>query len=128
MTIFASARRVALGLFASALLAGSAAAQTYDGDWEGVLNVPDGRKLRLELYVKTEAGTTLAVLDSLDQDISVPSTAVKTDGGEFQALYMTLAGELKGKLAADGQTLNGSWTQGASLPLKLTRMAAKPAN
>lgn len=127
MSFTASAKRLGLALAATLILAGPVAAQTYDGDWEGVLQAPNGTKLRLELHVKTEAGATSAVLDSLDQGASIPSTAVKTEGGEIQALFMPVMGELKGKLAADGRTLNASWTQGATLPLTLTKKAAAPA-
>jgi hypothetical protein len=118
-------KRLALGLAASLVLALPAAAQTYDGDWNGVLEIPNGTKLRLALHVKTEAGATTAVLDSVDQGATIPSTAVKTEGGEFQALFMAVMGELKGKLSADGQTLDGTWSQGATLPLKLTKAVAK---
>ena len=116
-------KRLGLGLVAALALALPAAAQTYDGDWTGVLEA-GGQKLHLALHVKTEAGTTTAVLDSLDQGATIPSTAVKTENGEFQALFMAVMGELKGKLSADGKTLDGSWTQGATLPLKLTKASA----
>jgi hypothetical protein len=121
-------RFIGLGLALSAGLAfaAPAAAQTpYDGDWEGVLHAGP-RNLRLELHVKTEGGETGAVLASLDQGITMPATGVKIENGEFGALFLAAGGELKGKLSADGRTLAGSWTQGAALPLTLTRKAATP--
>ncbi|HEY8574561.1 hypothetical protein [Phenylobacterium sp.] len=123
MKLAAITRRLALAALAGALAATPAAAQTYDGDWAGVLEVPNGTKLRLALHVKTEGGETKAVLESLDQQATIPATAVKTDGGELQILFMPIMGELKGKLSADGKTLDGSWTQGGSIPLKLTKAA-----
>jgi hypothetical protein len=125
MKFVAITRRLAFAAFAGALAAtpAMAQAQTYDGDWEGVLEVPNGTKLRLALQVKTEGGETKAVLNSLDQGAVIPSTAVKTDGGELQILFMPIMGELKGKLTADGKTLDGSWSQGGSIPLKLTKTA-----
>ena len=115
----ALALAVALSLAATAALAGP-----YDGDWEGVLHA-GGRDLRLELHVKSDGKDTTAVLDSLDQGATIPSTAVNTEGGELSALFLAVGGELKGKLSADGKTLDASWTQGSTLPLTMTRKAAK---
>ena len=111
-------------------LATAAAAQTVDayaGDWEGVLHA-GARNLRLEFHLTTNAGETAATLASLDQGISAPATAVKIESGELGVLFLPLGGELKGKLSADGKTINGSWTQGTSVPLTLTRKAASAAH
>jgi hypothetical protein len=51
---------------------------------------------------------------------------VKTDA-RTRDLFCA-GGELKGKLSSDGKTINGSWTQGTSLPLTLTRKAAAAAH
>ena len=112
------------GLLAAGLMSSPAMAAGYDGDWEGVLQAGP-TKLRLELHVKTEGGQTTAVLDSLDQNATIPSTAAKVEDGELDILFLGVGGELKGKLSADSNTLEGSWTQGRSLPLTLTRKAAK---
>jgi hypothetical protein len=119
-------RDLGLALCAALAVSAPAMAQTYDGDWAGALS-SGGQALRLELHIKTEAGTSTAVLDSLDQGASVPSTAVKTDGGELSVLFLPIAGEFKGKLSADGKTLAGTWNQGATLPLTMTRKAAASA-
>jgi hypothetical protein len=117
-------RRVGLALAASLALAGSAVAQAYDGDWTGALQAGP-QKLRLVLHVKTAAGATTAALDSLDQDVTLDATAVKTEGGQLSALFLQAGGELKAKLAADGQSLGGTWEQnGVSLPLTLTKQPA----
>lgn len=121
--------RFRIAAFAGALtaalaLAGAAAAQSYDGDWEGVLQAGPN-KLRIELHVKTDGANTTAVLDSLDQGATIPANAVKIENGELGALFMTVGGELKGKLSADGKAITGTWEQGLSIPLNLTRKAAK---
>lgn len=103
-----------------------AAAQTVDayaGDWEGVLHAGP-RNLRLELHLKTSGGEATATLDSLDQGVSMPATGIKVEGGELGILFLAAGGELKGKISADGKSIVGSWTQGMSLPLTLTRKAA----
>jgi hypothetical protein len=109
------------------LLAGPAFAQApahpYDGDWAGVLEA-NGQKLHLELHVKSDASGSTAVLDSLDQGATIPATAVKMENGGVSILFLPVAGELTGKLSADGSQIVGSWAQGATLPLTLTRKAA----
>jgi hypothetical protein len=109
---------------AAALLAGPAAAQAYDGDWTGALSV-NGQTLHLELHVKTEGGKATAELNSVDQGAIIPATAVKTDGGELSILFLSIGGELTGKLSTDGNQIVGSFAQGATLPLTLTKKPAK---
>ena len=93
----------------------------HDGDWAGTLEA-GGQKLRLELHLKTVGGQETAELVSLDQDnAAFPATAVKTDGGEISILFLAISGEFKGKLSPDGKTLAGSFTQGLTLPLTLTK-------
>jgi len=107
-------------------LATPAAAQTVDayaGDWEGVLHA-GAQNLRLELHLKTSGGDATATLASLDQGISMPATGVKVENGELGILFLAAGGELKGKISPDGKAIVGSWTQGTSLPLTLTRKAA----
>ena len=126
MKILTSA--AALALAASLLIAAPAVAQTaaqttagaYNGDWTGVLST-GGQTLHLVLHVTTEAGGQTAVIDSVDQGATIPATAIKTDGGELSILFLGIGGELKGKLSADGKTIDGSWTQGTTLPLVLTK-------
>jgi hypothetical protein len=115
---------VAAALAVAASAAAQPAVQPYAGDWEGLLQAGP-QKLRLELHIKNDAGQATAVLDSLDQGISAPATGVKVEDGELGILFLPLGGELKGKLSTDGKTLTGTWTQGASLPLTLTKKAAK---
>ncbi|WP_309605238.1 hypothetical protein [Phenylobacterium sp.] len=126
MKLIANAWPTGVALAAALILAGPAAAQpaqAYVGDWEGAL-FAGGRTLRLVLHVTLADGETVAVLDSLDQGASLTAAAVKTDGGEFSALFLQAGGELKARLSADGKILEGSWSQGAMLPLKLTKKAA----
>ncbi len=99
-------------------------ASAYNGDWTGALSVA-GQTLHLVLHVTTEAGGQAAVLDSVDQGATIPATAIKTEGGQLNLLFLPIAGEYVAKLSADGKTLEGTWTQGAALPLVMTRKAAK---
>ena len=109
---------------AAALVAGPAFAQVYDGDWAGALTA-NGKTLHLVLHVQTANGTSTAVLDAIDQGVSFPATAVKIEGGQLNILFLSASGELNAKLSDDGQQIVGSWSQGATLPLTLTKKAAK---
>jgi hypothetical protein len=100
-----------------------AMAQAYDGDWSGSLQA-GAQTLRLVLHVTKGADGLTAVLDSVDQDSTIPGTAVKTDGGELSILFLAVGGELTAKLSPDGRTLAGTWKQGATLPLTLTKQPA----
>jgi hypothetical protein len=113
-------RSIAGLALAAALIGGPALAQAYDGDWAGTLEA-GGQKLRLELHVKTDAKGSTATLDSLDQGATIPATAVKTDGGELSILFLPIGGELTGKLSDDKTQIVGSWSQGATMPLTLTK-------
>jgi hypothetical protein len=116
-------RGVCIALAATLALASPAMAQAYDGDWSGSL-AAGAQTLRLVLHVTKGADGLTAVLDSVDQDSTIPGTAVKTDGGELSILFLAVGGELTAKLSPDGQTLAGTWKQGATLPLTLTKRAA----
>jgi len=120
MSFAANCRRLGLAFSAAMLVAAPAMAQTYDGDWAGTLDA-GAQKLRLELHVKTDAKGTNAVLDSLDQGATIPATAVKTEGGQLNILFLSIGGELTGKLSPDGKQIVGTWAQGQTMPLTLTK-------
>lgn len=124
MTHVSFGRRLGQGVLAGVALAAAlalpAVAETYDGDWSGALSV-NGQTLHLVLHIKTASGETSAVLDSVDQGASIPSTAVKTENGQIMIFFAPILGDYTAKLAADGKSLNGTWTQGGSLPLVMTK-------
>jgi hypothetical protein len=128
MSLFKSTQGLALGACAALLLAGSAAAQAHDGDWAGALKLPNGKQMRMVLHLVTAAGQTTAVLDSVDQDLSIPAAAYKADGDKASILFLAVGGELEGAFAPDNKTFTGAWRQGLSLPVTLTRQEpATPA-
>ncbi|HLZ77302.1 hypothetical protein [Phenylobacterium sp.] len=123
MSIASITRRMALGVAAAALLCGSASAQApqaYDGVWAGAISA-GGQTLHLELTVKTANGETTAEMNSLDQGATIPASAVKTDGGQLSLLFLSVGAEYTAKLSADGKSLAGSFTQGGSVPLTMTK-------
>jgi len=123
----ATAKRLALACAAALIAAAPALAQSHDGDWTGVLKVPSGQELRLVLHVATGKDGTTAVLDSVDQDSTIPASAYKADGDKADMVFLGIGGELEGAYAPDGKTFTGTWKQGIELPVTLTRTAAAPA-
>ncbi|HTD11454.1 MAG TPA: hypothetical protein VK676_05230, partial [Steroidobacteraceae bacterium] len=93
-----------------------------DGFWLGTLQVP-GQPLRIQLSVRSDrAGQESCVLDSLDQGAYGLSCANVTWAGRDLSFDIpAVHGRWRGKLSGDAQTLSGTWTQGASLPLTLQR-------
>ena len=127
MSFSVSIRRLALGGALALGLAAPAFAESHDGDWAGVLKTPNGQQLHLVLHVTTTGGETGAVLDSLDQNVSIPAAAYKADGNKASILFLAIGGELVGEYAPDGKTFTGSFNQGLSMPLTLTKTTAAPA-
>jgi hypothetical protein len=124
MSFIQSAKRLALGCAAALLLGAPAWAQGHDGDWAGSLKAPGGQELHLILHVTTKAGATDAVLDSVDQGATIPAAAYKAEGNKVSILFLAVGGELEGEFASEGKTFRGTWKQGATVPLTLTRQAA----
>jgi len=107
-------------------LAAPAVAQTnHDGDYAGVLDAGQ-QKLHLVLHVRTDKGETSAILDSADQGAQIPSSAYKAEGDKVSILFLEVGGELEGAFSPDGATFAGTWKQGLTLPLTLSRQTAKP--
>lgn len=130
MSFAHSVQRLALGCAAALALAGSAAAAGHDGDYAGVLKAGP-QQFHMVLHVVTDkAGETTAVLDSIDQDVSIPAAAYKADGDKASILFLAVGGELEGQFSPDSKTFTGAWKQGLALPIVLTRQepgAAAPA-
>jgi hypothetical protein len=78
-------------------------------------------------------GLYLGQIDSLDQGSRFPMDSVQFTGDTVHIEAKAVRGTFDGNLNADKSAIKGTWTQGAPLPLELTRMspaaaaAAKPA-
>jgi hypothetical protein len=101
-----------------------------DGAWDGVLTRGE-HQLHLTLHINTGALGTAAWLDSVDQmAYGLDVDAVKHNGDEVGFDQSALKAVFSGKLAADGKSIVGQYTQaGVALPLTLARRApgAEPA-
>lgn len=93
------------------------------GDWHGVLAVPGG-SLRLIITIShAEGGALKADLESPDQapGQKIPATTISVQGEELSFAIDALRISYKGKWIAAEQSWQGTFTQGADLPLKLSR-------
>ena len=119
--ILKSLRRAGLGLALAAFVAAPAlAAGPHDGDWAGELKAGD-QTLHLIFHFKTVGTDASAELESIEQQATIPSTAVKFDGDKVSVLYLAVGGELEGQFSADNKSFTGTWKQGLALPLTLTK-------
>jgi uncharacterized protein (TIGR03435 family) len=106
------------------LLAGGVVAQTQNlvGQWQGTLAV-QGKELRL-VFVIAAAGqgnTLTATTYSIDQGPGGIGAAVAVQGGNVRITVAPLNATFEGKLSADGNSIAGTFTQGAPVPLTLAR-------
>jgi uncharacterized protein len=95
-----------------------------DGIWDGTLTNAGG-SLRLALHLRTGTRGTSGWLDSLDQHANgLDVTALKRDGAGFSFAMPMLKADFAGKVAGDGQSIAGTFTQvGTPTPLTFTRRA-----
>jgi CubicO group peptidase (beta-lactamase class C family) len=112
------------------LVALAAQAQTtkpspIDGIWLGTLHAGPA-SLRIQVHVNSDtAGIEHCTLDSLDQGATgLECDKPKFNGKEFSFEVPLVNGKWIGALSADGKELHGTWSQGRSLPLDLTRQAS----
>jgi len=126
LTTFGGSRRVhemSLKIFALAVLSAAAGfAQNIAGTWQGTLQTPQ-RPLRIVIKVTRADDESLkAMFYSIDQNgQGIPGSAVSLQGATFKATIPAIGGSYEGKLNADGTTINGTFTQGAPIPLNLVK-------
>ena len=126
-----------LGLFVIFFLCGSGAtdtsAQTPDplvGTWTGALEVGAGAKLRVVFNITVDtAGQRKVTMDSPDQGVKgIPVASAELKDGAVTISAPAVAGSYTGRMAADGKSIEGTWTQGpSSLPLRLEKAAGPVA-
>lgn len=125
-------RIVQIGL-AAVLLTFSAPSQDavrhddVTGLWKGTLRAgPTDLRLVLDI-ARDAAGSLTATLDSIDQRAKdLPVDRIAFDAGSLKFEMKALRASFRGRIAADGQTIEGTFTQGADLPLTWTRTDEAP--
>jgi hypothetical protein len=101
-------------------------AEDFMGNWEGTLQTP-GSSLRLVLKLSKAAdGTAAGVLDSLDQNASIPIDVINQEGSSLNFEIRLVDGTFAGKLNEAKTELSGEWSQGGmKLPLTLKKSQQK---
>ena len=106
-------------------------AQDLAGDWQGTLGAAP-RQLRVVLHIEKGDGSawkaTLASIDqSPDWGTGMPVDAVTVQGTSVKFAVAALRGTYDGTLAADGNSIVGTWSQGRPLPLTFARATSETA-
>jgi pimeloyl-ACP methyl ester carboxylesterase len=98
--------------------------QTVAGDWQGTLNAGAVR-LRIAVHITADPnGQFKGTLDSLDQGArGIPLGSITIIDRQLTFTVPAVSGSYTGKVSDDGNSIDGNWSQGASLPLVLTRGA-----
>lgn len=99
---------------------------TLSGDWTGALAVRPGLAIPLVLHVIGSPGHWAATLDSPRQGaLGLRAQAITQQGRAVTIRFAVPAAGYDATLSADGETLNGNWSQGAGvLPLTMQRERA----
>jgi fermentation-respiration switch protein FrsA (DUF1100 family) len=114
---------VAAALAIALSAAVSAQAPSVTGDWLGTLKVGPVA-LRLVLHITAAGnGQLSATLDSIDQNAKgIPVSSISVKESTLSLTVATINGSFQGRVSADGETIDGTWTQGGTLPLVLKRV------
>jgi uncharacterized protein (TIGR03435 family) len=116
-----------LVLLLIAFMAGSGGAlyaQSIAGSWQGTLpGQRGGPALRLVFQISNNPDQTLkAVAFSIDQGGQpITASAVTFQSSNLKITLSAIGGVYEGRLGADGNTITGTWTQGAPTPMNLAR-------
>jgi uncharacterized protein (TIGR03435 family) len=115
-------------IFALAALSGGALqAQNITGSWQGTLKAGP-QDLRIVIQISLADDKLKAVTFSIDQGAQpIPVSAITKDGSNIKMTIAAIGGSYEGKLSGDGNSINGTWTQGAPMPLTLARATPETA-
>jgi uncharacterized protein (TIGR03435 family) len=110
----------------AALPGGALQAQNITGNWQGTLQA-GSQKLRIVFTVALENDKLKATLHIVDQPSAPIATTITRDGSTIKMTIPALNGNYEGKLSADGNSIAGTWTQGAPQALNLARATPETA-
>ena len=94
-----------------------------DGTWMGTLDL-GGAQLRVVFHIVNTEDGLIATLDSPDQDTrKIPTTSCSREGAKLTIDAKNISASFEGKIAADLQSVDGTFTQmGAPHPLLLKKV------
>lgn len=98
-----------------------AAPSDIDGTWQGSLDTPQGTLRIVFKIVNTDTGLT-ATAQSPDQSPNwIPTTSVTRAGAKLTIVMKALGASFEGQINDAKDTINGTFTQGSSIPLMLKK-------
>ena len=116
-----------LWILVLAALPGSALqAQNITGNWQGTLQAGP-QKVRIVFKIALENDKLTATLRTVDQPSPPMATTITRDGSTVKMTIPAINGKYEGKLSGDGDSITGTWTQGAPVPLNLARATPETA-
>jgi uncharacterized protein (TIGR03435 family) len=120
-------KELALWMMALAALQGSALeAQNITGNWQGTLQAGP-QKVRIIFKIALENDKLKASLYIVDQPSQPIATTITQDGSTVKMTIPAFNGNYEGKLSGDGNSIAGTWNQGAPQALKLARATPETA-
>ena len=116
-------KKLMLWIVMAAASATALQAQEISGTWQGSLQPPGApNALRLVMKISKEVDQLKGTLYSIDQGAQSIAATVTVQGGTVRMSVAPAGISYEGKLAADGNSIVGTFTQGpGNLPLTLTR-------
>jgi uncharacterized protein (TIGR03435 family) len=120
-------KKLMLCMIVSAMaVAGVLHAQELAGAWQGTLQPPAGPALRIVMQLSQAADQTWqARMYSIDQGGQPINATVTLQGSALKIAIPAIGGTFEGRVSDDRNTIAGTFTQGAPVPLTLAR--ATPA-
>ena len=103
-----------------------AKSQGIEGTWQGTLHPGHDLRIVVKITKADDGGGYKAVFYSIDQGgDGLPATKITLDGSTLKMNLAAIGGNYEGKVGSDGNSINGSWTQGPN-PLPLNFVRATP--
>jgi hypothetical protein len=119
--------KLTLWMMALAALPGSALeAQDISGSWQGTLQAGQ-EKVRVVFKIAPENDKLKATLYIVDRPSPPIATTITRDGSTVKMSIPAMNGNYEGKLSGDGNSMVGTWTQGAPHALNLARATPETA-
>ncbi|MGH9645807.1 MAG: TIGR03435 family protein, partial [Bryobacteraceae bacterium] len=121
-------RKLMLWMIGLAALLGSALqAQDIRGQWQGTLEPAKGIKRRIVFKISLENDKLQASFYTVDQPSPPIGGSITRNGSTLRMTIPALNGKYEGKLGAGGNSITGTLTLGAPMPLNLTRATPETA-
>ena len=103
-------------------------AQDIAGTWQGTLQPPNGPALRIVMQISKDGQNLKAVMNSIDQPAPPFTAAAATfQNSVLKIAVPAIGGNYEGRMNSDGNSISGTWTQGAAMALNLTRATPQTA-